>query len=71
MKTQPEQKCKKLVFKQGQEQDSPTIILGVVVEDGPRFLQFQTARRFYIINKDFIISLEDTDVIFKSGGVYG
>lgn len=58
--------CKKLSYRNSHEADiKPTIILGIVVSEDEHFLDFRTAKRMYRINKQLVISLEDTDVVFR------
>ena len=61
-------KCKKLSFKSNEQDNSPTILMGVVVKEDDNFLYFKTARREYTINKILILAVEDTNIPFRSGG---
>jgi len=66
METQPhKQFCKKIAF--GDHSD-PTVILGIIESEAEGFLNFRTARKRYTINKTTIISIEDTNEIFREAG---
>lgn len=55
--------CKKLVY--GKSPDEASVILGIVEDESELFLKFRTAKKCYTISKRFLISLEDTDEIFR------
>ena len=61
------QKCKKLAYKRSANDDSPTILVGLVVKEDKNFLYFKTARKEYRINQSLILSMEDTDIEFRGG----
>lgn len=56
--------CSKIVYTDTNPEGSPTILLGVILEDKDGFLKFRTARRVYIIRKSLICSIEETDEEF-------
>jgi len=61
-------KCKRLAYKSKEQDNSPTIILGVVVSEDNDFLIFKTDKREYRISKSLILSIEDTNIDFRGGG---
>ena len=66
MEPKPQTKlCKKIIY--GNE-TNPTVLLGIVENDTEGFITFRTARKEYMISKNSIISLEDTDIPFRSEG---
>ena len=62
--------CKKLLYKNAESEFGfrPTILLGIIESEDNDFIFFKTARKVHRISKKFIISIEDTDEIFKEGG---
>ena len=54
--------CKKLRYG---NQESPTVLLGIIVNDSNGFIEFRTARRKLMISKNSILSLEETKIIFR------
>ncbi len=70
MKTEPEgptqqQFCKKLAYGR---KENPTIILGIIEKEENGFIFFRTSKRQYRISQEAIISLEDTEILFREGG---
>lgn len=62
--TQPEPKlCKKIVAESGSE--SPDILLGLIVAEDEFFYTIKTSKRTHQIRKSNIISITDTDIIFR------
>jgi len=61
--------CKKLCYKNTSPEIplEPTVLLGIIVSEDENFLTFRTARKQYRISKKCIISIEDTDEIFRDG----
>ena len=54
--------CKRLKFQDGER---VSILLGLVEKDDGQFLTFRTARRSVLVNKSYLISLEDTSEVFR------
>ena len=71
-KTTEQEFCKKLVYKNTSPELKlkTTVILGIIESDDGEFLKFRTARKGYTISKKCIISIEETNEIFRdsSGG---
>lgn len=60
------QMCQKLIYKNSNFDDSPSILFGMVVMEDHDFLVFRTAKKEYKINKILIISIESTDKPFQN-----
>ena len=62
--------CKKLVYKNTDPKIElkPTVLLGIIKSEDNNFIVFQTGNKEYTISKQCIISIEDTDEVFKSNG---
>ena len=56
--------CKKLRYG---NPDRPTVILGIVIKDEDGFIDFQTGKTKITISKRSLISLEDTNEVFRDG----
>ena len=54
--------CKKVRFGSVQ---SPSILLGIIINDIDGFIEFKTANNKIMISKNSIISIEDTKEIFR------
>lgn len=63
--TQKTEFCKKLKFG---ERKNPTIVFGIILSEDQNFLVFKTAKREYKVNQSLVLSLEDTNILFKNGG---
>lgn len=57
--------CKKLIYKSFADDTNPTVLLGIILEENETFLTFKTAKREYRIYQNSIVSIEETDIIFK------
>ena len=64
MKEEKEQKCIKLIYTRQDNEITPCVILGLIVEESNDFLTFKTAKRVYKISKKRIISQETTNEPF-------
>ena len=54
--------CKKIRY--GNE-ESPTVILGIILNDVDGFIEIQTAKHKLTIAKNTILSISDTQQVFK------
>lgn len=61
--------CWKLIFKNSEFDKSPCILFGIKESEDSIFLNFRTAKKLYCINKNIIISLEQTNMPFVSAEV--
>lgn len=57
------QLCKRIKFNSGNE---TVVLLGIITAETDIFLEFQTSKTQYKINKNFIFSVEDTQIPFKT-----
>ena len=66
METQT-QKCKRLIFNSGFVNGDPrtTVLFGIILDEKDNFITFKTAKTTYQINKNNVISIEETDMIFN------
>ena len=62
--------CKKLVYKNTSPELKlkPTILLGIIKSEDDTFITFQTGKKEYVIAKICVISIEQTDILFKKEG---
>ena len=60
--------CKKIRFGL---HERPTILLGLILSEDDFFIVFRTANKKHHINKNEILSIEDTNIEFKEGGNNG
>lgn len=63
---QPQVNCIRLKFQAG---DRVTHLLGRIINDSDGFVEFETARRRYTINRVLILSIEETSIPFRSEAV--
>ncbi len=56
--------CKKIKYKENSEQK---IILGIILRETDKIIIFQTSKRKYVLQKNKIISNENTNEIFECG----
>ena len=61
-KMQNQELCKKICFG---KQESPNILLGIIISQDEVFIVFQTARKQHFIAKGAIISISDTSIPFR------
>jgi len=61
-------KCKRLVYQNYPQANSPSVLLGVIVEEDKEYLKFRTAKRELLISRSLVIALEDTNIDFYSEG---
>ena len=54
--------CKKIKFG---DDISPTILLGIILSQDETFIVFRTGKRKVHINKQQVVSISDTNIIFK------
>jgi len=56
-----------LIFNSGFVEGEPrtTILLGIILDEKDNFITFKTAKTIYQINKNNVISIEDTNKIFN------
>ena len=59
--------CKKLRYKTDSSNTNidPSILLGLLENEDDYFIWFRTARKTYRISKSAIVSIEDTNEIFR------
>ena len=61
---QEKPRCKLVKYKT-ESQSKPTILLGIILSEDNRFINFKTARNEYQINKSCILLIQDTQQIFE------
>jgi hypothetical protein len=57
--------CKKITYRRTEFDPSPRVILGIITSEDYDFIKFRTARKEYSVTKQFIISIEDTNEVFR------
>ena len=57
--------CKKITYTDSIGCKSPKVLLGLILSEDAQFIKFKTAKREHLISKRWLISLEDTDEIFR------
>jgi hypothetical protein len=66
METQNEY-CKKIIFNSTFKNEfADTVLFGLILSEDDLFIEFKTAKRTYKISRRCIISIQDTDRIFRS-----
>jgi len=55
--------CKRIEFKNPRGDNS--ILFGVIIEKTKNLICFKTDKRVYLVNKEGIVSLTDTDMVFR------
>lgn len=55
--------CKRIKFQSG---DQTVVLLGVISQEDELFINFITGSTNYKINKNFIFSIEDTNIPFRA-----
>ena len=56
--------CKKIVFERVSSK-TPTIVLGIILEETPHSVKFKTKNKEYCISRSKIWSVEDTEEEFQ------
>jgi len=57
--------CQKLIHKNPSTQGKDNILLGIIEKDDSNLIYFKTANKIHVISKSLILSITETNELFR------